>query len=77
MPDYRFCLERGDIRSRAIAFDLPAEWAVGVVAKQVARDLAAREIGSGSLHMAQDVTVRDAHDAVIARYPLADFLTVD
>ncbi len=77
MPDYRFCLERGNRRSRAIAFDLPAEWAVGLVAKHVARGLAAEELGRGCLHMAQDVTVLDADDAVIARYPLADFLCLE
>lgn len=77
MPDYRFCLERGNRRSREIAFDLPDAWAVGLVAKHVARDLAAEELGHGNLHLAQDVMVLDANDAVIARYPLADFLCIE
>lgn len=77
MPDYRFCLERGNRRSRQVAFDLPDAWAVELVAKHVARGLAADELGSGSLHLSQDVTVRDADDAVVARYPLADLLRLE
>ena len=77
MPDYRFCLERGNRRSREIAFDLPDAWAVGLVAKHVARNLAADELGKGCLHLAQEVTVLDANDAVVARYPLADFLCLE
>lgn len=77
MPDYRFCLERGNSRSREIAFDLPDVWAIGKVAKHVARGLAAEELGRGSLHLAQDVMVLDCDDAVVARYPLADFLHIE
>ncbi|GAA5055830.1 hypothetical protein GCM10023208_20030 [Erythrobacter westpacificensis] len=77
MPDYRFCLERGNTRSPAIAFDLPDVWAVGLVAKQVARSLAARELGTGHLYLEQDVMVLDAEDAEVARYPLANFLSIE
>ncbi|RIV83831.1 hypothetical protein [Aurantiacibacter zhengii] len=77
MPDYRFCLERGNIRSPAIAFDLPDVWAVSLVAKQVARSLAARELGTGHLHLEQDIMVLDAEDVEVARYPLVDFLLIE
>lgn len=77
MPDFRFYLERGNMRSREVRFDLPDISVVGHVAKQVARQYAAREIGTGHLHLAQDVTVLDGDDAVVARYPLADFLCVE
>lgn len=74
MPDFRFFLERGNTRSREVSFDLPDVSVVGHVAKQFARQHAAREIGTGHLHLAQDVTVLDCTDAVVARYPLADFV---
>lgn len=77
MPDYRFCLERSNVRSPVIAFDLPDVWAVSLVAKQVARSLAARELGTGQLHLGQDVMVLDAEDVEVARYPLADFLSIE
>lgn len=77
MPDYRFFLERGNMRSREVRFDLPDASAVLPVAKQVGRQYAARVIGCGELNLAQDVTVLDAEDAVIARYPLRDFIHVE
>ena len=77
MPDFRFYLERGNRRTREIRVDLPDVTVVGLVAKSVARRYAADEIGSGQLHMAQDVTVLDGDDVVVGRYPLAAFLHID
>lgn len=77
MPDYRFFLERGNARGREMSLDLPGEWAVDRVARHVARHLASCEIGTGSLHLTQDVTVMDADDIVVARYPLAQFLRIE
>lgn len=62
------------MRSREVSFDLPDVSVVGHVAKQVARQYASRQIGTGHLPMAQDVTVLDCNDVVVARYPLADFV---
>ena len=77
MPDFRFYLERGNRRTREVRMDLPDATVVGLVAKSVARHYASCEIGTGRLHMAQDVTVLDCDDAVVGRYPLATFLHVD
>lgn len=52
-------------------------WAVGIVARHVARGLAADELSKGSLHLGQDVMVLDSDDAVVARYPLTEFLNID
>lgn len=76
MPDYRFYLEKDEKRSRELRFDLPDDSAIAPVAKRVARHFAAREIGSGRLQLAQDVTVIDSQDEVVARYPLSDFVAV-
>ncbi len=77
MPHFQFFLERGNMRSREVSFDLPDVSVVGHVAKQFARQHAARQIGAGHLHLAQDVTVLDCTDAVVARYRLGDFLCVE
>lgn len=77
MPNFQFCLEHGETRGKAIVFDLPGDWAVEMVAKHVARDLASREITRGILRLAQQVMVLDADDTVVARYPLGDFLQID
>ena len=77
MPNYQFYLENGEKRSREIRFDLPDDSAVTPVAKRVARHFAAREIGSGRLQLAQDVTVLNSRDKVVARYPLGTFLLVE
>ena len=45
--------------------DLPDATVVSLVAKSVARHYASCEIGTGRLHMAQDVTVLDCNDAVV------------
>ena len=75
MPDFRFCLDLAP--SRDLSVDLPDLWAVDAVARQVARKLAAREIGNGRLKLAQDMIVRDRDDTVIARYALSSFLQVE
>ena len=77
MPNFRFSLQRSAVKSRDIALDLPATWAVELVAKQVARDLAAKELGSGRLSLAQDLLVYDHSDEIVARFPLANYLTID
>ena len=77
MPDYRFCLEHGEKRSREVRFDLPDASAIHPVAKRVARHFAAREIGSGRLHLAQNITVIDSENNEVARYELGAFLHVD
>lgn len=77
MPDYRFYLEQGEKRSREVRFNLPDDSAIAPVAKRVARHFAAREIGSGRLQLAQDVTVLNSEDKVVARYPLGTFLLVE
>jgi len=77
MPDYRFLFERGEHCRQQLSLDLPDVWAIAPVAKRVALAFAASEIRCGHLDMAQELTVRDAENAVIARFPLADFLKVD
>ncbi len=60
-----------------MTLDLPADWAVSLVVKQVARDLASRELCSGHLALSQDVMVYDASDCEFARFPLRGFLTIE
>ncbi len=77
MPDFRFLFERGQHQRQHLLLDLPDTWAIPPVAKRVALAFAAHEIRSGYLDMAQELTVRDGADVVIARFPLADFLKVE
>lgn len=77
LPNFRFSLQRSAVKSRDIALDLPDTWAVELVAKQVARNLAAKELGSGHLSLAQDLLVYDHADEIVARFPLANYLIID
>ena len=61
------------MRTGEVSFDLPDASVVGHVAKQVARQYAARQIGTGHLQLSQDVTVLDCNDVIVGRYPLAEF----
>ena len=77
MPDFRFYLERGNRRTRELRVDLPDATVVSLVAKTVAHHYAASEIGTGRLHLAQDITVLDCNDSEVGRYPLASFLCIE
>lgn len=77
MPDYRFVIEGGTVQQGGMVFDLSDASIVGVVAKHAARHLASREMGYGRLDMARDLTVLDADNVLVARYPLRDFIRID
>ncbi len=76
MPDFRFLFEHGDHPRHQVSLDLPDVWAIGPVAKRVALVFAASEVRAGRLDMAQELTVRDSTDALVARFQLSDFLQV-